>query len=189
MTRDPIDFTAGSANLYEYVGSNPTNRVDPFGLCRVPTETYSQCWIRELSDSAFDTRIVASAKQACDYLLLIPGKGEAAFLACMIVALSQEAGWDVGTLVRVTWVCRFVCDPPQPISRLHCNCECQEFEIPPKCGKKVQLGKFFTRTSCVRACGNLGMTFCWCYYDPEDLLEMGIRPAKPCGGVVDVPLR
>ena len=33
---DPIGLKGGSPNLYTYVGNNPVNGRDPFGLCRVP---------------------------------------------------------------------------------------------------------------------------------------------------------
>jgi len=32
LSRDPIEYWFGSANLYEYVGSNPINLTDPYGL-------------------------------------------------------------------------------------------------------------------------------------------------------------
>jgi hypothetical protein len=32
MEEDPIGFEAGDANLYRYVGNDPTNHVDPSGL-------------------------------------------------------------------------------------------------------------------------------------------------------------
>jgi hypothetical protein len=32
LTRDPIGFGGGDANLYRYVGNNPLNAVDPWGL-------------------------------------------------------------------------------------------------------------------------------------------------------------
>jgi len=32
ITRDPIGFEGGDVNLYAYVGNNPVNWVDPFGL-------------------------------------------------------------------------------------------------------------------------------------------------------------
>jgi RHS repeat-associated protein len=34
ISEDPLDFGAGDANLYAYVGSSPTNWVDPLGLDR-----------------------------------------------------------------------------------------------------------------------------------------------------------
>jgi RHS repeat-associated protein len=33
ISPDPTGFSAGDANLYRYVGNNPVNFVDPFGLC------------------------------------------------------------------------------------------------------------------------------------------------------------
>src|SRR4051812_17169625 len=33
---DPIDFGAGDADLYRYVGNNPTNATDPSGLQAIP---------------------------------------------------------------------------------------------------------------------------------------------------------
>jgi len=39
-SQDPIGFGAGSANLYEYVGNDPTNATDPTGLVRVVMELY-----------------------------------------------------------------------------------------------------------------------------------------------------
>jgi RHS repeat-associated protein len=32
VTKDPIGFKGGDANLYAYVGANPVNNVDPLGL-------------------------------------------------------------------------------------------------------------------------------------------------------------
>jgi uncharacterized protein RhaS with RHS repeats len=32
LMEDPIDFDAGDANLFRYVGNNPTNATDPSGL-------------------------------------------------------------------------------------------------------------------------------------------------------------
>jgi RHS repeat-associated protein len=35
LSEDPLGFAAGDANLYRYVGNNPINLVDPYGLCAV----------------------------------------------------------------------------------------------------------------------------------------------------------
>lgn len=35
VSPDPIGFRGGDANLYRYVGNNPVNRVDPFGLISI----------------------------------------------------------------------------------------------------------------------------------------------------------
>jgi RHS repeat-associated protein len=40
LTRDPIGFGGGDANLYRYVGNNPLNEVDPFG-------TWPPKWVKE----------------------------------------------------------------------------------------------------------------------------------------------
>jgi RHS repeat-associated protein len=36
--RDPILFAGGSANLYQYAGGDPVNRVDPLGLAPGPSD-------------------------------------------------------------------------------------------------------------------------------------------------------
>lgn len=33
LERDPILFNGGQTNLYEYVGNDPVNNIDPSGLC------------------------------------------------------------------------------------------------------------------------------------------------------------
>ena len=43
--RDPIGF-APSANLFEYVSSQPTGRVDPLGLADEPYKAESPGWVR-----------------------------------------------------------------------------------------------------------------------------------------------
>src|SRR3989338_1217913 len=37
ITKDPIGFTGGDVNVYGYVGNNPVNWVDPWGLleCKI----------------------------------------------------------------------------------------------------------------------------------------------------------
>jgi RHS repeat-associated protein len=39
MAKDPIGFDAGDANLYRYVGNDPTNRVDPSGRSDRPDKS------------------------------------------------------------------------------------------------------------------------------------------------------
>jgi RHS repeat-associated protein len=36
--RDPVLFRGGSANLYEYVGNDPVNFIDPWGLMKLPAD-------------------------------------------------------------------------------------------------------------------------------------------------------
>ncbi|HBH02991.1 MAG TPA: hypothetical protein DDZ42_13905, partial [Candidatus Rokubacteria bacterium] len=33
IAQDPLGFSAGSVNLYTYVGNSPVNSRDPLGLC------------------------------------------------------------------------------------------------------------------------------------------------------------
>jgi RHS repeat-associated protein len=42
LSKDPIGFEAGDANLYRYVGNGPGNRVDPSGLAFVGTDHLGQ---------------------------------------------------------------------------------------------------------------------------------------------------
>lgn len=35
VSEDPMGFAAGDSNLYSYVGNNPTNNTDVFGLCKI----------------------------------------------------------------------------------------------------------------------------------------------------------
>ncbi len=39
LSEDPIGFAAGDMNVYRYVGNDPVNLVDPYGLLRVRPET------------------------------------------------------------------------------------------------------------------------------------------------------
>jgi hypothetical protein len=50
LQRDPIEY-AGGINLYEFVGSNPPNYVDPYGLARPPTPG-SVDWINARNQAA-----------------------------------------------------------------------------------------------------------------------------------------
>ncbi len=49
FSRDPIGFGGSPHNLYEYVQSNPQNRLDPLGLCTVHCYRavlgHITCWI------------------------------------------------------------------------------------------------------------------------------------------------
>lgn len=41
ISKDPLRFAGGDTNLYRYVGGNPVNRIDPFGLWSVVVEGYA----------------------------------------------------------------------------------------------------------------------------------------------------
>ena len=45
-TKDPILFGGGSANLYGYVGGDPINRIDPWGL-----EEFNEAWVADELES------------------------------------------------------------------------------------------------------------------------------------------
>lgn len=51
ITEDPIGFAAGDADLYRYVGNDPTNAVDPTGLERLgQTDKQREAQKRELEE-------------------------------------------------------------------------------------------------------------------------------------------
>ena len=43
MVRDPLGFAAGDVNLYRYVGNEPPNFNDPFGLVDISPQ-YNMGW-------------------------------------------------------------------------------------------------------------------------------------------------
>src|ERR1700722_8006947 len=52
MEEDPIGFAAGDANLYRYVGNDPTNNTDPSGLADRPITIAIDAKYKELWEKA-----------------------------------------------------------------------------------------------------------------------------------------
>jgi RHS repeat-associated protein len=70
---DPIGFASGDMTLYAYVGNNPVNRVDPWGLwgedvhSGIGNPNYgTYLWAREMGFSDAAARIIANANNATD---------------------------------------------------------------------------------------------------------------------------
>lgn len=59
LAKDPIGFAGGSHNLYAYVRNNPTNLVDPSGLCEDPGGPGVRYCIERYIPTLFDTLIAA----------------------------------------------------------------------------------------------------------------------------------
>ena len=49
LTHDPIE-ERGGINLYDYVGNNPVNWIDPLGLCRNKGESFYNCLDRHAKE-------------------------------------------------------------------------------------------------------------------------------------------
>jgi RHS repeat-associated protein len=68
ISRDPIGFAGGDANLYSYVGNSPTNLTDPLGLESTPqniagnlTSTLSGSFVESVYKSTILSAIVGTA--------------------------------------------------------------------------------------------------------------------------------
>ena len=58
ISKDPIEFEAGDFNFYRYVGNDPVNYVDPWGL--TPSSTYPQhLLVTPPNHSQLDSRVDA----------------------------------------------------------------------------------------------------------------------------------
>lgn len=82
VSRDPIGFAAGDVNLYAYVGNNPINLVDPFGLdgeTPIPTSPPPTRYeiIRDYLITLWNTGIPVKVGAGRTTTMPVPGGGEA----------------------------------------------------------------------------------------------------------------
>ena len=77
-SKDPIRFEGGQGNLYAYVGNDPVNEIDPFGL----SDVCDACTACSMASRWATSRCLANLSPTGDYRL-----DTAARLACMAVAL------------------------------------------------------------------------------------------------------
>ncbi len=58
ISGDPLDFSGGDANLYAYVRSDPTDRIDPFGLFWIYKQSTGQMFYQD--DQTGDTTLAGT---------------------------------------------------------------------------------------------------------------------------------